>query len=88
MRVPDVSKIEILGAQDEQIIVEFSTEKLAGLGIDRAALIAAIEAQNAVNPAGTLETGDEPSGFGFPAPSIPSRTLLQSTLLRTAACCA
>ena len=59
LRVPDVSKIEILGAQDEQIIVEFSTEKLAGLGIDRAALIAAIEAQNAVSPAGTLETGDE-----------------------------
>ncbi len=49
LRVPDVSKIEILGAQDEQIIVEFSTEKLAGLGIDRAALIAAIEAQNAVS---------------------------------------
>jgi multidrug efflux pump len=59
LRVPDVSKIEILGAQDEQIIIEFSTEKLAGLGIDRAALIAAIEAQNAVSPAGTLETGDE-----------------------------
>jgi multidrug efflux pump len=35
--VPDVSKIEILGAQDEQIIIQFSTEKLAGLGIDRAA---------------------------------------------------
>jgi multidrug efflux pump len=57
--VPDVSKIEILGAQDEQIIIEFSTEKLAGLGIDRAALIAALQAQNAVSPAGTLETGDE-----------------------------
>ena len=41
LRVPDVSKIEILGAQDEQIIVEFSTETLAGLGIDRAALVAA-----------------------------------------------
>ena len=59
LRVPDVSKIEVLGAQDEQIIIEFSTEQLAGLGIDRAALIAAIQAQNAVSPAGTLETGDE-----------------------------
>jgi multidrug efflux pump subunit AcrB len=59
LRVPDVSKIEILGAQDEQIIIEFSTEKLAGLGIDRAALIAALQAQNSVNPAGALETGDE-----------------------------
>jgi multidrug efflux pump len=59
LRIADVSKIEIIGAQDEQIIIEFSTEKLAGLGIDRAALIAALQAQNAVTPAGTLETGDE-----------------------------
>jgi len=59
LRVPDVSKVEIMGAQDEKIIVEFSTEKLAGLGIDRAALIAALQAQNAVSPAGTLQTGDE-----------------------------
>ena len=59
LRIADVSKIEIIGAQDEQIIIEFSTEKLAGLGIDRAALIAALQAQNAVTPAGTLQTGDE-----------------------------
>jgi multidrug efflux pump subunit AcrB len=59
LQVRDVSKIEILGAQDEQILVEFSTEKLAGLGIDRDALIAALRAQNAVRPTGTLETGDE-----------------------------
>ena len=59
LQVPDVSKIEILGAQDEQIFVEFSTQQLAGLGIDRAALIAALQAQNAVSPAGTIQTGDE-----------------------------
>jgi multidrug efflux pump subunit AcrB len=59
LRVADVSKIEIIGAQDEKIIIEFSTEKLAGLGIDRAALIAALQAQNAVSPAGALQTGDE-----------------------------
>jgi multidrug efflux pump len=59
LQVQDVSKIEILGAQDEQIYVEFSTRQLAGLGIDRAALIAALQAQNAVIPAGSLQTGDE-----------------------------
>ena len=59
LQVPDVSKIELLGAQDEQIFVEFSTEQLAGLSIDRAALIAALRAQNAVSPAGSLQTGDE-----------------------------
>jgi len=59
LQVPDVSKIELLGAQDEQIFVEFSTQELAGLGVDRAALLAALRAQNAVSPAGSLETGDE-----------------------------
>jgi multidrug efflux pump subunit AcrB len=59
LQVPDVSKIELLGAQDEQIFVEFSTTQLAGLGIDRAALVDALQAQNAVIPAGSLLTGDE-----------------------------
>ena len=59
LEVPDVSKIDVLGAQDERIYVEFSTERLAGLGIDRASLIAALEAQNAVAPAGVLKTNQE-----------------------------
>jgi multidrug efflux pump subunit AcrB len=57
--VPDVSKIEILGAQDEVIFVEFSTKELATLGIDRSALIAALQSQNIVRPAGTIQTGSE-----------------------------
>ena len=36
LSVQDVSKIEILGAQDEQIFIDFSMQELASLGIDRA----------------------------------------------------
>ena len=57
--VPDVSKIELLGAQDEVIFLEFSTRELATLGIDRSALIAALQSQNSVIPAGTIRTGSE-----------------------------
>lgn len=57
--VPDVSKIELLGAQDERIFVEFSMKELAGLGIDRSALISSLQAQNIVRPAGTVQTGQE-----------------------------
>ena len=57
--MPDVSKIEILGAQDEQIFLEFSTQRLAALGLDYPALVAALQAQNAVRPAGVMQTGDE-----------------------------
>ncbi len=59
MQVPDVSKIELLGAQDEKIFVEFSVKQLAGLGIDRSALVSALAAQNIVQPAGVIQTGDE-----------------------------
>ena len=59
LQLPDVSKIEILGAQDEKIFVEFSTKELASLGIDRSALISALQAQNVVQPAGTIQTGNE-----------------------------
>lgn len=59
LHVPDVSKIEILGAQDERIFVEFSMQDLASRGIDRSALIAALQTQNVVQPAGTIQTGNE-----------------------------
>lgn len=57
--VPDVAKVEVLGAQDERIYLEFSTERLAGLGLDLPALIAELRAQNLVQPAGLVETGEE-----------------------------
>ena len=59
LNVPDVAKIELLGEQDEQIFVEFSMQELANLNIDRAALIAALRAQNVVQPSGTIQNGDE-----------------------------
>ena len=59
LQLPDISKIDILGAQDERVYVEFSSKQLAGLGIERSALITALEAQNAVTPAGVVQTGNE-----------------------------
>jgi multidrug efflux pump len=59
LNVPDIAKIDVLGAQDERFYVEFSTEQLAGLGIDRSALIDALENQNSVTPAGVVQTADE-----------------------------
>ena len=59
LHVQDVSKIEVLGAQDEKIFVEFSMKELANLGVDRSALISALQAQNIVRPGGTIQTGDE-----------------------------
>ena len=85
LRVADVSKVDIIGAQDEKIIIEFSTDKLAGLGIDRGDLIAALQAQNAVSPAGILQTGDERIALRVSGASNPNWTFWRSTSLRTAA---
>ncbi|MGD9803263.1 MAG: efflux RND transporter permease subunit [Hyphomicrobiaceae bacterium] len=57
--VPDVSKIEIIGAQDERIFIEFSVRELATLGVSREALLAALQSQNLVRPAGTIQTDEE-----------------------------
>ncbi|MGH6689258.1 MAG: efflux RND transporter permease subunit, partial [Gammaproteobacteria bacterium] len=59
LAVPDVSKIEILGAQDELIYLEFSTARLAGLGLTYGSLLDQLQAQNLVRPTGVLQTGDE-----------------------------
>ena len=59
LQVPDVSKIEVLGAQDEQIFIEFSLERLAGLRLNLNQIVATLQAQNLVRPAGTMQGEQE-----------------------------
>jgi multidrug efflux pump subunit AcrB len=59
LRVPDVAKIDVIGAQDERIFIDFSTQRLSDLHVDRSALIRALQAQNAITPAGTIRTEEE-----------------------------
>ena len=59
LKIPDVGKVDIVGAQEEVIYLEFSTRKIAALGIDRADIIATLQAQNAVTQSGFVQTGPE-----------------------------
>jgi len=59
LQVPDVAKIEILGAQDERIFIEFSTAQLASLRLDYGQIIATLQAQNVLRPAGVIQTDAE-----------------------------
>ncbi|MFT8419088.1 MAG: efflux RND transporter permease subunit [Acetobacter sp.] len=59
LHVPDVAKIDTLGAQDEKIHVDFSPHTLSRLGINGAMIAAALQAQNALVPSGTMDTGVE-----------------------------
>lgn len=56
LKTPNVVKVNLYGVQDERIFVEFSHAKLANLGISPQALFDSLARQNAVTPAGTVET--------------------------------
>lgn len=56
LHVPGVKKINILGERPEQIFVEFSFAKLATLGISAQDIAAALQNQNRVTPAGSIDT--------------------------------
>nr|WP_314558684.1 efflux RND transporter permease subunit [uncultured Pseudomonas sp.] len=56
LHVPGVKKVNILGEQTERIYVEFSHDRLATLGVAPQDIFAALNAQNALTPAGSIET--------------------------------
>ena len=56
LKVPSVSKVEQYGVQDEKIFIEFSHKRFAQLGIPFEAVVAQINAQNAVESTGVLVT--------------------------------
>ncbi|HUL89659.1 MAG TPA: efflux RND transporter permease subunit [Pseudolabrys sp.] len=56
LKVKDVTKVNLYGTQDEKIYVEFSNAKLATLGITTEQIFQSLARQNAVVPAGIVES--------------------------------
>lgn len=59
LTIPEVGKVELIGAQDEVIYLEFSTRQVAALGLDTEAIIKSLQEQNAITPSGVIEAGAE-----------------------------
>lgn len=57
--VPDLGKVQMVGQQNEVFYLNFSTRKLASLGIDQRQVVQSLQAQNAVTPSGVIESGPE-----------------------------
>ena len=57
--VPNRGKVMTIGEQDETFYLNFSTRKLAALGLDQQHVLQSLQAQNAVTPAGVIEAGPE-----------------------------
>ncbi|HEX8593876.1 MAG TPA: efflux RND transporter permease subunit [Pseudomonas sp.] len=56
LHVPGVKKINIIGEQTERIFVSFSHERLATLGVSPQDIFSALNSQNVLTPAGSIET--------------------------------
>lgn len=56
LHVPGVKKVNIIGEQSERIYIEFSHERLATLGVNPQDVFAALNNQNVLTPAGSIET--------------------------------
>ncbi len=56
LRLPNVAKVELFGAQDEKVFIEVSQKKIAQMGLDMGAVLAQLGQQNAVESAGTLQS--------------------------------
>ena len=55
LQVAGVKKVDILGERPEQIFVEFSYPRLVTLGISARDIFTALQGQNAVTPAGSID---------------------------------
>ncbi|RON05452.1 efflux RND transporter permease subunit [Pseudomonas brassicacearum] len=59
LKVPMVKKIDVIGKQAKRIYVEFSHERLAALGITPLAIAESLKSQNAMLPAGQIDTNGD-----------------------------
>jgi multidrug efflux pump subunit AcrB len=56
LHVPGVKKVNIIGEQPERIFVSFSHDRLATVGVGPQEIFAALNSQNVLTPAGSIET--------------------------------
>ncbi|MDP2805922.1 MAG: efflux RND transporter permease subunit, partial [Gallionellaceae bacterium] len=58
-RIPDVKRVELIGVQDEKIFIDVSPKRFASLGLTPLQVADALQKQNAVSPAGFIETNSD-----------------------------
>ena len=78
--IDEVAKVEIHGAQEERIFVEYNNARLAELGLSPGQLKSILDSRNIINPGGEVRTADEkivlePSG-NFESIADLKRTIL------------
>ncbi|TPN81173.1 efflux RND transporter permease subunit [Mesorhizobium sp. CU2] len=80
LKIKDVGKVNLLGVQEEQVLVTFSPSRLAMYGLDVPALVKVLQGQNAVAPAGVVRLSDELVGLSVTGAFVSEESLRKVTL--------
>ncbi|MCA9753423.1 MAG: efflux RND transporter permease subunit [Gemmatimonadetes bacterium] len=59
LRLPDVAKVEIHGAQEERLFVEYNNARLSELDLSASQLTRILESRNIIIPGGAIDLGPE-----------------------------
>ncbi len=59
LTIPDVAKVQVYGAQEERIFIEYDNARLAQLGLSPGQVQQLLASQNILFPGGKVSTGDE-----------------------------
>jgi multidrug efflux pump subunit AcrB len=81
LRVPGVAKVDYFGDQEERVYIEIANTQLTRLNISPQQIAQAVNGQNAVAPAGTLNTPDD-RVFVRPSGQFTDIDALADTLIR------
>ncbi len=81
LRVPGVNKVDFIADQEQRIYVEIANAQLAKLGLTPQQIAAAVDAQNAVAPAGVYTTSAD-RVFVRPSGQLQDIESLANTLIR------
>lgn len=80
LTLPDAGKVNLIGAQDEVIFLEFSTREIAALGITQKLVVDTLAAQNAIAPSGVIEAHGERVSVRVSGPFSSEENLLNLNL--------
>jgi len=59
LAVPNAGRVDLIGARDEVIYLDFSMRQIASLGIDLQSVVQTLQTQNSVTPSGVIQSGPE-----------------------------
>jgi multidrug efflux pump subunit AcrB len=79
--VDGISKIDWLGVQEEQVLIEFQPDRVAAMGLDYGQIFNAIAAQNAVRPSGVINSGTENLALRVSGSFTSEADVLETTLV-------